>query len=123
MRKDKDFGNSIWIEPSLDPTPNGWKEVGSTDDLGRVNRNHQMRNMTYEYPIQCFGEMRSSHLAGFLHMRLQIPKGLDSNPRNINDICSLCDRYIHGLSLEGRTQWEDECEHVLIQGIKWKEFG
>ena len=79
VRQDEDFGGGNRVEPFLDPSPNGWEESRSANDLGRLSAQTLTGPFpaTYEYTIQCLWVMCSCQCTRVLHMTSQVPELLE----------------------------------------------
>lgn len=124
MRENEYLGRSDGIKPFLDPTPHSWEEGGRTNDLFvLVSSQLGTERSTNENSIQSFRVMRCSKCRSILHMRSQVPKLLQANPRNIHDIIALC----YGCSWmvainERRAKWHHKTDQVLVEGKKSQEL-
>lgn len=75
-----------------------------------------LRRGTYEYPIQCLWIMCSSQRTGILHVAPQVPKLLQTDSGDVDNIVRLVNgRFWIGASRYCRTEWHNESGQVFIQ--------
>jgi len=89
---------------------------GNDNNLGsNGERGVLSEGKTYKYSVQSFWVVRCSKSTRILHMRPQIPKLFQSNPRYIHNIITLCD-WCSGMLSIGQvcTKWHCKTNEVLI---------
>lgn len=91
--EDEDFRDGDGVEPALDPAPYGREEGRGADYLAAqsVMLNTQQGGVRrpYEDPVKRFRVVSGSQLARILHVSLQVPKLLQPDIRDVDDVVAL----------------------------------
>lgn len=85
-------------------------------ELDEESQSNLWRGCTYEYSIQCLWIMCSSQRTGILHVAPQVPKLLETDFGDVDNVVRLVNRRFRiGASRYCRAEWHDEPGQVFVQ--------